>query len=1417
MAEVKNVFVKGKMNKDLDERLIPKGEYREAQNILIGDSEDADVGAIENILGNKLAYQNALAVNANSKVIGNYTDIKTKKIFWFITDFIGNNNSVRTMSRADNLHECKIIMLDTSTSSAVPITLVSGYFLNFSKSHLITGVNIIEDLLFWTDDYNQPRKINVVTAQNDPTYYNCEEKISVAKVPPYTPAILLEQILPTAAMTLTRVVATTLSATPADDSYSNLATTSSGDGTGAILTVVIGSGAITSITVTTSGSGYLPGDTLITAAFNSGKVVTITLQDNDFSLLGDGTTLTKDNNVKSEYLKERFVRFSYRYRYDDGEYTTFAPFTQIIFKPLNSGKISDLATGSGYTSGYSKHDVYKKGIVKIMENDYNKVEIRIPLPSIDEFKTAKSTWVNDLKLRNIEILAKESDGVSVQVVSDIKVDTSNTSFTNNIIQYTIKPKTAGNTIYYRHAYKHTYRSEKPYKTLPEDQTVRVFDKVPVRAKAQEIANNRLIYGNFTENYDLPNDELGNQGINYLINSSTKGSREQGDTSGFRQYLQSAYKYHSLKQKRTYQVGVVLIDRFGRQSPVILSSNAETTLTKAPDTYTNPVEQGSFANLYSGAYSWSNAELAIGKSLDIEFKDTRLVPFASASNQNRSNELFNGTIDDTCLVDGRLLTIPTVTASSNGTTAALATVTVTGSGSGATLQLISSSANINSATVVAAGSGYAVGDQIKVTDAVMEADTNIGTTGGDLVITLTSSDIKNFYNPHGWYAWKLVVKQTEQDYYNVYAPHPGDSWNNTEHFFDNSIEGRSWLTLHGDNINKVPRDVEDVDASREGVSGSNVKLYPKVVSLDTDTDPADLPLDRANLGYSIRNTDTTDYVDVISIGTAKDQNLFNSAVKTDVTGDDAGVTGFSVYSFVHGHDRNPIVAELPNLKTSGSNNSAGVRGTVAAATVDPWTTVTVNPEKTTITIGPSGSSYGVGPFSGGENKIEIGMRVTGPSISPDNINVPVLVSNVTGGSGGSPWSITLSEDQEIPKGENLFFSLHKVGLTVFETKPIESKLDIFYETTTCGLLKDINEQVSEVTNAPTNLHFNSTNNKTEDFEENNASSTIIGGSGNTLDCTKTDGANTVTYSLNSVSNGAGESNLNSKFQVLSNGQVRTAGDFARRNSVALDKYNLEIRFDESNAGVATDTVVIEVLNSDPTITAITPQSVMINASTGTPVVEGTAENGAQLSSSNSDVINLTYSFIMGDTDFNAFFEEDTSTSDGNWGFITTSNFNGSEFLGGSTSDRLMTVTVTDAEGATDSVAVRIDVVDTRVSGQHATLPNGNNEGPPNGSNYKLCFSYQSSSVCTSCTEISDLWIQRGTDPNNPSNPAASLTQHELIPGNIIFTTETGNLRAGLGNYKFYKTLDGNWYYGTVTTGSTGYNAGQRYVSSVTQCS
>ena len=52
MPEIKHTFLGGKMNKDLDERLIPKDGYIDAMNIQVSTSEDSDVGTAQNILGN---------------------------------------------------------------------------------------------------------------------------------------------------------------------------------------------------------------------------------------------------------------------------------------------------------------------------------------------------------------------------------------------------------------------------------------------------------------------------------------------------------------------------------------------------------------------------------------------------------------------------------------------------------------------------------------------------------------------------------------------------------------------------------------------------------------------------------------------------------------------------------------------------------------------------------------------------------------------------------------------------------------------------------------------------------------------------------------------------------------------------------------------------------------------------------------------------------------------------------------------------------------------------------------------------------------------------------------------------------------------------------------------------------------------
>jgi len=87
MAEVKNAFIKSKMNKDLDSRLIPNGEYRDAKNIQVSRSQGEDVGALENILGNAVTVKGDFATDAsapNIECIGYVVDESSSFIYLFL-------------------------------------------------------------------------------------------------------------------------------------------------------------------------------------------------------------------------------------------------------------------------------------------------------------------------------------------------------------------------------------------------------------------------------------------------------------------------------------------------------------------------------------------------------------------------------------------------------------------------------------------------------------------------------------------------------------------------------------------------------------------------------------------------------------------------------------------------------------------------------------------------------------------------------------------------------------------------------------------------------------------------------------------------------------------------------------------------------------------------------------------------------------------------------------------------------------------------------------------------------------------------------------------------------------------------------------------------------------------------------------
>lgn len=85
MAESKRTGLKGTMNKDLDDRLIPEGFYRDALNITVGHSEGSDVGAVENLRGNGLVAGTAQD-GIDGTVIGTTIDSETGYIYYFVTE-----------------------------------------------------------------------------------------------------------------------------------------------------------------------------------------------------------------------------------------------------------------------------------------------------------------------------------------------------------------------------------------------------------------------------------------------------------------------------------------------------------------------------------------------------------------------------------------------------------------------------------------------------------------------------------------------------------------------------------------------------------------------------------------------------------------------------------------------------------------------------------------------------------------------------------------------------------------------------------------------------------------------------------------------------------------------------------------------------------------------------------------------------------------------------------------------------------------------------------------------------------------------------------------------------------------------------------------------------------------------------------
>ena len=794
MPEIKNQFTGGKMNKDLDERLVPKGEYRDAMNIQVSTSEGSDVGTIQNVLGNVL-LDGQLSIPTTSVCIGSISDEKHDSLYWFITGstfesaYKGGNpeiypipsgnwqgqaiwsnsyNDIAGLEQqmlvsdfatklrfnsiyrlAPNDQGIKIVQPVFIDEAGVTVTVQSGavnflvpstqlelaeaqgflaanvapgsflnqglgynystafghsfeifdgekirigdrlsmwginpwtseavdfldgyhekyggvtvmdkelistwtdnngvakqhyvvtlsenlyslrwnqyegkvqdfsaggaavgyvIFLNYIASHLIfqqsilgfqpetllTGINILDDMLFWTDNRTEPKKINISRsiqgtapsglkhtklineATNVDIYSGIdilEKHITVIKKAPTTALSMVLNTDRDPNKNYSGIVKiddgilnvdsfTSSSATQglydfssveigdtirmeviSDLDYNSTFNVDWQDGTKVVLGKYDGAGTAQLPLTAFSLKGVIDGwggnnfDSSSSAVKVSIKIQSIV----GFPPVADpGTGYQEyviDRFDESEKLFEfKFPRFSYRYKYEDNEYSSYAPFTEVGFIP---GGL-DYHPKKGYNVGMTNR------VTDIDLMDY--ITDDIPLDVVQ-----------------IDLLYKDDSSPNIYIIDTLKPR-------DNIL--------VGNTGNFWTENSYKLKTETIFAVVASNQLLRPWDNVPRKALAQELTGNRLVYGNYLQNYDLT--VRGGSGLENFY-PEFKSSIISGDTGDDSK--------RSIKALREYQLGVVFSDEYGRETPVMSNPTGAFKLEKGSAANTNRLKVG----------------------------------------------------------------------------------------------------------------------------------------------------------------------------------------------------------------------------------------------------------------------------------------------------------------------------------------------------------------------------------------------------------------------------------------------------------------------------------------------------------------------------------------------------------------------------------------------------------------------------------------------------------------------------------------------------------------------------------------------------------------------------------------------------------------------------------------------------------
>ena len=153
---------------------------------------------------------------------------------------------------------------------------------------------------------------------------------------------------------------------------------------------------------------------------------------------------------QENFLEERFICFAYRYKYENGEYSATSQWTNVAFNPRDFEFSPESYLNDGAT------------------NLYNTAEIT--------FNTG-----GDL-VEGIDLLFKDANNSVYKVIE--KLNKQDEGYVDN------------EEVTYR------FNNSKIFTILPESELLRLYDNVPLLAKAQTIMGNRVVFGNYLEGYDL---------------------------------------------------------------------------------------------------------------------------------------------------------------------------------------------------------------------------------------------------------------------------------------------------------------------------------------------------------------------------------------------------------------------------------------------------------------------------------------------------------------------------------------------------------------------------------------------------------------------------------------------------------------------------------------------------------------------------------------------------------------------------------------------------------------------------------------------------------------------------------------------------------------------------------------------------